>query len=273
MSAGLLVRVGIDGESGKWNAPCDSAGKFCFVPMGYAPITTSFDPLYLPYKGAVDDFLSRSSTKKIPRRCKWPTKLPQKGHFDPDFNESTYGDQGQKAERIQSLMSPGDFLVFYSALRSVETGKLIYSIIGFYVVDRVLHATKVPKRDRHRNEHTRPGRFDPAQSCVVFGRPRTSGRLTRHIPIGEMRGKHYWVTKELLQLWGGLDVKDGFIHRSAYLPMFLKPKRFLRWFDRQDATLIHEDNPSEWKVALRDQAPVRNTNVEDLCISRRFSVK
>jgi hypothetical protein len=246
MKVGLLVRVGIDSTSGKWNAPCDGDGRFCYVPMGYGAVSADYDPLYRRYERAVRSFL-RLKPGSIAQSCSWPSKLPLHGHFDPDFKELTYGDQGGRAKRLLRLILPRtSFLVFYAGLRDVGSGSLVYSIIGFYEVDRILHATDVPRTERRRNEHTRPGRFDSSGSCVVFARRLNSGRLSKHIPIGEMRGRHYRVRKELLGAWGNLDVEDGYIHRSAFLPQFLNPRKFLRWFDRQRPTLLRTDNPARF---------------------------
>jgi hypothetical protein len=48
--------------------------------------------------------------------------------------------------------------------------------------------------------------------------------------IGEWRNRAYRVTNELLTIWCGLDVKDGFIQRSVSPPSFLKPGKFCEWF-------------------------------------------
>ena len=39
-----------------------------------------------------------------------------------------------------------------------------------------------------------------------------------------------------------LAVPDGYIQRSATLPRFLNPKRFRRWFQRQNIALIMRNN-------------------------------
>lgn len=243
MANGLLVRVGIDSTSGGWNAPCAESGSLCYVPMGYGSLTEECDPRYGPYKRYVASFLKSFAT--FHRSCEFPSKLPGVGHFDPDFRHLSYGDQGQRAARIREQLteSGDDFIVFYAGLRSIETGRLVYSIIGFYIVERLVLGTGLRKQEWHRNEHTRHGGCDDHGTSIVFAVPGRSGRLLNHIPIGGLRGKHYRVFPDLLNAWGGLDVKDGFIHRSAFLPQFERPSRFLRWFKRQRTTLVARDNP------------------------------
>jgi Nucleotide modification associated domain 3 len=244
MSTGLLVRVGIDMEAGKWNSPCSDETKlFCYVPMGYGAPTEKYDPRYRRYGRAVENFLNRAGRHH--RRCRWPDRLPKSGHCDPDFRHLTYGDQGQRAARIRAQLSAGDFIVFYAGLRLVETGNLVYSIIGFYTVDRLVLGTNLRKRDWHRNEHTRHGGCDDPGTSVVFAAPGESGRLLNHIPIGSYRADAYRVFPNLLNIWGGLDVQDGYIQRSARLPKFENPVRFLRWFHRQRPTLVRQDNPRD----------------------------
>lgn len=148
-----------------------------------------------------------------------------------------------RGARIFSEISPGDFLVFYAGLRSVDTGCLKYSIIGFYVIDHMIKARDVPQEDWHRNAHTRDGGCHRDGDVVLFAKPGESGRLLRHLQIGSYRDGAWRVTEDLLAEWGGLSVKNGYIQRSAYLPMFTDPKRFMAWFKRQNPQLIALDNP------------------------------
>lgn len=79
------------------------------------------------------------------------------------------------------------------------------------------------------NAHTR--RFDVLPRDVVVrdvveGRSGLFGRL---IEIGERRGRNYYVIPEILEKWGGLSVKNGYLTQSAYLPRFCKPESFQQW--------------------------------------------
>jgi len=244
MRTGLLIRVGIDCTAGGWNAPCGDDGRFCYIPMGPSHgrdgLTKHYDSAYRPYERAVSAFVPASA----PRRVHWPDRLPRVGHFDPDFKNLTYGDCGQRAARIRDVLSHADrsFIVFYAGLRSIHTGELCYSIIGFYSVDRVMPGPSVRRADWHRNAHTKDGGCSDEGTVVVFARRGDSGRLLHHIPIGTYRRKAYRVKPKLLDEWGGLDVSGGYIQRSVFLPCFLNGDRFLRWFERQNPVLIRENN-------------------------------
>jgi Nucleotide modification associated domain 3 len=234
---GLLVRVGIDSTDGGWNAPMQlSSGKFAYLTI------TETKPLRIGMARHYDEF--------IPVTARYGERLPepllgQPTHLDPDFDELTYGDQGQRGKRINALLTAGDLLAFFSALRSVDGSArpLIYALIGLYVVEEIVPAKSVLKPRWSENAHTRrvPGDGD----IVVRAKPGVSGRLIRCIPIGELRDRVYRVRNDLLDAWGGLDIKDGYIQRSVRLPAFLDAAKFYRWFLAQKPELINENNPHE----------------------------
>ena len=163
----------------------------------------------------------------------------------------------QRGERIWDVLNKDKaderFIVFYAGLRDMDTGNLTYSIIGFYWIKRIERVRDISKADWHRNEHTdRNAHSDLTRhrpkDVVVFGDTKhgQTGRLYKHIPIGSYRNGAWRVTKPLLKAWGGLDVEDGFIQRSAFLPKFDDPSRFLRWFRQKRPNFkndfIHADN-------------------------------
>src|SRR5437016_526510 len=115
---------------------------------------------------------------------------------------------------------------------SVVSG-LVYAVIGLMVVDNLHFAGDVPPAERDVNAHSRRILAPGAQDIIVAGRPDMSGRLRRCLPIGEYRDRAYRVRRDPLDEWGGLTVKDGYLQRSARLPRFLDPKRFLQWLDAQ----------------------------------------
>jgi hypothetical protein len=240
MPAGLLIRVAIDSTSGGWNSPCDHC-NFCYVPMGISELSKDYDPGYESYRKAVIKLVPASA----PAQVQWPRRLPRAAHFDPDFEHLTYGDGGRRAARIKSVLSNSDesFIVFYAGLRSIHSGKLVYSIIGFYTIDRIVAARMVPRSNWHLNAHTRPNGCTNDDEIVVFARRRQSGRLLEHIPIGEYRHRAYRVTNDLLRDWGDIDVRDGYLQRSAFLPRFLDSERFLDWFRERNPTMIARNNP------------------------------
>jgi len=164
-------------------------------------------------------------------------------HLDPDFVHLTYGDQGERAKQLQNNLRVGDRIIFYAGLADTrDKGRLIYAIIGMFVVDQFLLAIQVSSGERDINAHSRRVIEPDAQDLIVRARPNVSGRLKRCIPIGEYREGAYRVRKDLLDAWGGLSVKNGYLQRSARLPRLLDPLQFLRWFDSQNPFLIQANN-------------------------------
>jgi hypothetical protein len=229
---GLLVRVGIDSTCGEWNGPARrETGDFAYVPIPEGkPLRRGLARYYREFSDA-----TRACGSEIPQSyCSSPT------HLDPDFEYLTFGDQGQRGRRIQVLDS-GDVLAFYAGLRAVEDGRLVYALIGLFVIDSVVRADQIAPERWKENAHTR--RKEVFDDVVVRGRAGVSGRLRHCIPIGEYRNRAYRVTRELLNAWGGLDVADGYIHRSVRLPAFLNAPRFYRWFQAQTPELVAMNNP------------------------------
>ena len=231
---GLLVRVGIDSTDGRWNAPMRlTSGEFAYVTI------TDTKPLREAMVRSYDEFTAvvASFDERLPE---WLLGTPT--HLDPDFDHLTYGDQGQRGKRIGSL-ADGDLLAFFAALRPVDgpPRPLIYALIGLYVIAEILPADSVPQTRWNENAHTR--RLPSDDDIVVRAKPRVSGRLRQCIPIGELRGRAYRVRKDLLDAWGGLGIKDGYIQRSVRLPAFSNAQKFYRWFLAQNPELLPENNP------------------------------
>jgi hypothetical protein len=208
-SAGLLVRVAIDSTAGQWNAPCRPDGTFCYVPIPEKRRSANYDHTYdefAPFTQPFGEFL--------PSRLKGKTC-----HLDPDFHHLTYGDAGQRGRRIQERLrdapnpdNPGreiteDFIVFWAALKSVNTRQLVCAIIGFYRVAYWKRAIDVLHRDCHRNAHTRYDVEDASNEVVVFANPEGSGRLKRFLEIGcaSSVNRQQCVHPHLLGAWGGVD--------------------------------------------------------------------
>lgn len=229
----LLVRVGIDASAGNWNAPVDPrTRKFTYIPIPEDP--QGLRPGLSRGYGEVTPFL--------PIGISLPTHLSsQIMHLDPDFSSLTYGDQGQRASQILKLAC-GDLLVFYAGLRPIisSSNGLVYGLVGLYAIHEVVRARDVPADLWGQNAHTRRGPDD--DDIVVRAQPGVSGRLETCIPIGEFRDRAYRVRKDILQSWGGLGVRDGYIQRSARLPKFLDPARFYSWFKQQNVQLVQGNN-------------------------------
>jgi len=164
-------------------------------------------------------------------------------HLDPDFGFLSYGDQGARARRIEDVLgSPGGgFIAFYAALRDVQTGQLVDALIGIFDVAELVAAEDVPSSRWHENAHTR--RCSHGGDIIVRGAPGKSGRLTRCIVIGRYRDRAHRVDTSTLNAWGGLTVRDGYIQRSARLPEFQQPQRFIAWLRTRKPKLSASNNP------------------------------
>jgi hypothetical protein len=179
-------------------------------------------------------------------RANWP-KLPtrlanQFMHLDPDFTHLTYGDCRQRAQQIRSRLGAGDLIVFYGGMKDINpTPRLIYGIIGLYVIEEIVSASSVPASRWPENAHTRRMRARD-NDIVVRASPGVSGRLDRCLDIGEFRDRAYRVRRNLLTTWGGLSVSDGYLQRSARLPAFNNADRFYAWFCNQGVRLIPRNN-------------------------------
>jgi hypothetical protein len=170
---------------------------------------------------------------------KFPAEIiTQHMHLDPDFDFLTYGDDGTRRGAGILTLSSGDLLVFYAGLRPITAceHRLIYALVGLYVIDEVLRLPDVTPDRWIENAHTR--KVNQGQGDVIVrARRGVSGRLQRCIPIGELRDRAYRVRKEVLGAWGGLSVRDGYIQRSAVPPSFLDAEQFYEWFLKQDIFL------------------------------------
>lgn len=241
---GLLVRVGADQSQGggRWNGPVDAtSGDFAYVaiPEDY-PVHSNMDR---PFNLVVPALQTLGAA--LPQRL-----APQRMHLDPDFADLTYGDQGQRAVQILELRS-GDLLVFYAGLADIHGNpRLVYGIIGLYVIDDIILASKVSKSRWDENAHTRRVLPTGSLDIVVRAKPGISGRLIRCLQIGSYRSSVfkpngrpcYRVDSAILAAWGGLSSSDGYLQRSARLPKFLDAARFYNWFQHQGVPLVSRNN-------------------------------
>lgn len=242
---GLLVRIGIDQQYGQWNAPVHlESGEFVYVPIPEEKVLTR--ELERSYSEIIP-FLTRFSEK-------WGKDLhldlgfrrilsSRNIHLDPDFDHLTYGDVGTGRGSKITNMKEGDIIAFYGGLRPIDpiSHKLVYALMGLYIVEEVLWAMEIPEHRWKENAHTRRQHIRDFD-IIVRAKPGISGRLERCIPVGEWRNRAYRVRNDLLDAWGGLSVKDGFIQRSAVPPSFLEPAKFCNWFKEQNISLIQRNN-------------------------------
>jgi hypothetical protein len=241
----LLVRVGIDQTAGGWNAPVDPDSlEFVYVPIP-EPRGQRFHPglatTYAPAEAALAAFGAGGRPG---------TALPgplagRNTHLDPDFDRLTYGDVGPRRGRSLCDLEPGDVVVFFAGLRPVRPcdHRLLYALIGLYRVKEVLRAGDVPRARWSENAHTRR-RDSRATDVIVRAEPSASGRLRRCIPVGELRDRAYRVRRDVLEAWGGISAKDGYIQRSAVPPRLLDPRRFLAWLEGHVPELVAANNPA-----------------------------
>ena len=235
----LLVRVGADQgkDGGRWNGPVDSeTGEFVYV-----PIPEDKDCLIRSGLGCSYSLVQHALSQMD---CSLPQQLSGRYmHLDPDFSCLSYGDRRERAKQIKAKLGEGDLLVFYAGLQDVHSqSQLIYALIGLYVIDSIILATSVSKKDWARNAHTRRDLAPTADDTVIFAKPGLSGRLERCLPIGEYRDRAYRVKPDILEAWGDLTVKKGYLQRSARLPEFRAPEQFYRWFQAQGIPLCQRNN-------------------------------
>jgi hypothetical protein len=236
-----LVRVGIDitTDSGRFNAPVTlKTNEFAYVPIKEL---RKVDP---QYKRTFQPFIEPCNRigRELPKAL-WDKAV----HLDPDFSTLTYGDvdgydlsSNREHHRGKPLkeLEENDLLVFYAGLKPIEyftdsRDNLTYAIIGLYVIRaKFLSAYEFVRQGFiDDNAHTR---CEYNKADIIFvAKPGMSGRLNRCIPISEYRRKAYRVTRDLLDEWGDLKVRDGYIQRSVRLPRFKDPERFYSWFQKQ----------------------------------------
>lgn len=233
---GLLVRVGCDQTAGggRWNGPIDlRSGRFVYVPIPEGkPNRLGFETPYSQILPVLESHGMELPEPLATRRM----------HLDPDFSHLTYGDRGRKGKQISNYLIGGDLLAFYSALKDRGSGSLIYALIGLIIIDRIERAADVAPPYWDRNAHTRRELGADADDIVVVGQKESSGRLERALIIGEFRDRAYRVTQPLLQAWGDISARDGYVQRSAIFPRLLDANRFLEWFRAQGVALVHENN-------------------------------
>lgn len=239
----ILVRIGVDQTYGGWNAPADpDSRRFVYVPIPESARTTFHRGLERHY-AEVAPALEAFRQELLHPQASLPERLKgQAIHLDPDFEHLTYGDDGDKRGSHIRRLALGDLLVFYAGLRppNRRAGGIVYAIVGLLVVDEVLDAESVPAHRWHENAHTRKASRG-ASDIVVRGRPLVSGRCSRYVPIGEFRDRAYRVRDDVLDAWGGLSVRNGYIQRSARPPRFLDAKRFFGWWNDQGIELVRNN--------------------------------
>jgi hypothetical protein len=242
----LLVRIGVDQTYGGWNAPVDADGRFVYVPIPEGR-GTKFHPglgrCYGELLPALHRFCGDHGCD-LHEELGFPLSLlDYPMHLDPDFECLTYGDVGRRRGARMANMGDGDLLVFYGGLRPIHRCEhnQIYALVGLYVVEEVVRASDVAQDHWFENAHVRKQKSG-ATDIVVRAKAKVSGRFDRCIPIGEWRAGAHRVRQDVLDAWGGMSVKDGFIQRSAVPPALNKPEQFLAWFEKHKIQLLPRNN-------------------------------
>lgn len=242
----LLVRIGIDQTYGGWNAPVDADGRFVYVPIPEKRGTLFHAGLERRFAEVVPSLrrFCEEHCRDLHRDLRFPQELLERAmHLDPDFEHLTYGDEGGRRGSGMVSMGEGDLLVFYGGMRPIHRcqHKLIYALMGLYVVQEVVHVSNVSRKRWYENAHLRKAKRGETD-IVVRAKPGLSGRFERCVAIGEWRDGAYRVRQDVLNRWGGLSVKDGFIQRSAVPPTLNRPNEFLDWLQKQSIRLIQINN-------------------------------
>lgn len=241
-----LVRIGVDQAYGGWNAPMDpETNEFVYVPIPESrPMRPDLATPYTSIQSAMARF-ERQRPASLPRHVTLPSQLVLATmHLDPDFEHLTYGDSGTRRGKGLTDLGPEDIVVFYAGLKPVTTceHRLVYALVGLYRVAESVRAQSVSEQRWHENAHTRCIQLE-GSDVIVRAISGSSGRLRRCIPIGKFRDRAYRVESNILEEWGGLSCRDGYLQRSAVLPTFLEPLRFMRWFESQSPELVSSNNP------------------------------
>jgi hypothetical protein len=240
---GLLVKVGMDRTIEGWSPPCLSDGRFCYVPRRMINI----GDLRHGSEAAADEFDLALQSFAPDRPDFSPARLPGTvSHLDPDFQHLRFGDSGQRSRQIIQHFadSRDNFIAFYASFMPIDGAgvHLTYALIGLFRFARVVHGRRAMKRLRENAVGNRDGGSATNGDIMIYADPMVSGRLVSLVPIGEWRKFAYRLREPLLELWGGISSRDGYIQRDACVPHFLDPEKFLRWFHERGPVLVAQNN-------------------------------
>lgn len=242
---GLLLRVGIDQTFGHYNAPINPLTNdylYMPIPQGQDSPEQTFrhgmQTTYAQIEPHFKDFSVRNSVN-----LSFPEHLKSIGcHLDPDFKNLTYGDQATGRGCRVGELAEGDFIAFFASFRPITPcdHALVYALYGIFFIDKIKKAEDISSDQWHVNAHTRIQNMND-EHLVVFADKSRSGRFRHAIPIGENRNGAYRVTNQILDAWGNIGVKDGFIQRSVCPPWFTNPEQFIQWLELQQVERIENN--------------------------------
>jgi hypothetical protein len=204
--AGLLIRVGIDTQTGGCVAPLFPNGAFEYIPIPHNPerCPTNETHTYSDMKGRSGRYLAEFMPPKY--RNHHP-------HNDPEFTTFTYGDPAKEKACKMSQLEKGDLLIFYAGLKKLADtgkGKVRTYFIGYFTVEKIYDfrgETKAVRESYFRevpnNAHTKLDRDCEEHNnlVIVKGKEDTkeSKLLSKALPLGDDRG---YVLREVQPVLG-----------------------------------------------------------------------
>lgn len=152
----VLVGVAADTQNSDPIGPLYEGGQFEYIPIPETVEETTEDRTY----GSVT---FRSKDRPLAQYLNWikpggDDARKKSGyeeisehplHFDPDFTHLTYGESASRpeyVERLSKLTPNEDALAFYAGL--TDTNRKHRYMIGYFVVNEVIHLTGSPDEDR-----------------------------------------------------------------------------------------------------------------------------
>lgn len=184
----LLLRVGIDSNTGGVHGPLFEDNKFDYIPI---PESSDTDE-----NRTYEDIPSRAGIS-LSRHV--PHLADKNPHFDPEFETYTYGDPSPNKRSQLTRLTSGDLLIFYSSLspQDVNVGSRLYAI-GYFTVDQVFDLEEMSPAERvevfdevPNNAHVKRKELT-AQSphrdnfpAIVKGLPSESRLFEKPRPLGD----------------------------------------------------------------------------------------
>lgn len=184
----LLLRVGVDSNTGEAHGPLFEDNLFDYIPI---PEGSSTDETR-----TYDDLVSRSGgnlTKYVPHLAN------ENPHFDPEFETYTYGDPSSNKRSQLTRLTPDDLLIFYASLspRDIDIGPRLYAI-GYFTVEEVYDLEELEPSERAEvfeelpnNAHVKRTSLTPDSPhrdrfpAIVKGRPEESQLFEKARPLGD----------------------------------------------------------------------------------------
>lgn len=184
----LLLRVGVDSNTGKAHGPLYEDNTFDYIPIPESSQTAedrTYDTIPSVVGGTLDKHVPHLSNENP--------------HFDPEFETYTYGDPSPNKRSQLTRLNSGDLLIFYSSLtpQDVDVGSRLYAI-GYFTVEQVFDLENMTPSERAEvfekvpnNAHVKrsglttesPHRDDfPA---IVKGQPDESHLFDKPRPLGD----------------------------------------------------------------------------------------